>query len=70
VTICCRSPKSKAKNDGHFLVCRSTSRPKIAAVENIDIGDSLGSETSVNIDIFKGDIDPALAAQHNETYLF
>jgi len=36
------------------------SRPKSAAVEDIDIdiADILGSEISVNID--KGDIDPAL----------
>jgi len=38
------------------------SRPKSAAVKNIgiDIGDSLGSKISVNINIGKGDIDPAL----------
>jgi len=40
------------------------SRPKSAAVKNIgtdiDIADILGFKISVNIDIAKGDIDPAL----------
>jgi len=36
------------------------SRPKSAAVNNIDIANIFGSEMSVNIDIGKGNIDPAL----------
>jgi len=47
------------------------SRPKSATVKNIniDIGDILGPEISPNIDIGKGDIDPALMiyAKHVNT---
>jgi len=41
---------------------RSVIWPKRAAVENIDVDvdDNFESEISVNIDIIKGDIDPAL----------
>jgi len=52
------------KNYKHFYQHLGVSRPKGAAVKNIDINiytaDILGSEISVNIDISKGDIDPAL----------
>jgi len=43
-----------------FATFSSVSRPRSAAVKHIDIADILGSEISVNIDIDKGAIDPAL----------
>jgi len=46
------------------------SRPKSAAAKNIginiDIADILGSKISVDIDIGKGDIDPALVRRKNK----
>jgi len=50
-----RSEKRKT-----FFKSSSVSSQKSSAVSNIDIADILGSEISVNIDIGKGDIDPAL----------
>jgi len=54
--------ESKAKNVDIYSTSSSASRPNGAEVKNIgiDIDDILGSEISVNIDIGKRDIDPAL----------
>jgi len=52
----------KRKTLGTFSASQNMSRSNSTAVKNItiDIGDILESEISVNIDIGKGDIDPAL----------
>jgi len=51
-------------SEQRFSTSSSVSKLKSAAVKNIsidiDIADILGSEISVNIDIGKGNIDPAL----------
>jgi len=44
------SPKSKAKNVRHFSASWNESRPKSAALKDIDIADILGSAISMNID--------------------
>jgi len=55
-------PKSKVKNVGYFSASWSVRRPKIATVKNINVNaaEILGPEISANIDISKGNIDPAL----------